>query len=67
MNEISKPQIDLKPLINVIMGAEMFRILATGIKYEIFNLCEEPKTAFVKALTVLILRSEPTYEGLKLY
>jgi len=39
-----RPETDLKPLIDIIMGAERFRTLASAVKYDIFTLCQEPKT-----------------------
>ena len=56
MNIISRPQVDPEPLMNIINGAEMFKVLVTAIKYGIFNLCEEPKTA--KEISEII-RTDP--------
>jgi len=44
MVQIPSPEVEMGPLVDLIMGAEKFRALATGIRYEIFTLCKSPKT-----------------------
>jgi predicted O-methyltransferase YrrM len=44
MDEIPVPEIDMGPLLDLIMGAERFQVLAIAIRHEIFNLCKYPKT-----------------------
>ena len=44
MSLMPRPQTDLKPLMDIIMGAEKFRTLAVAVKHDIFTLCQAPKT-----------------------
>lgn len=44
MGQMPKPPMDFEPLLDTIIGCERFKTLATAVKYDIFTLCEEPKT-----------------------
>lgn len=45
MAQMPKPQVDMEPLMDIIMGAERFRTLAAAMRNGIFTLCQEPKSA----------------------